>query len=277
MAGLAACDRKAPAAPGATGAPATAAAGGAKPDVPHRTLKATTLFKSPHGYPNAIVSTPEGLYVAEQRTLTSPPSGVTNDIFLLDWQGKVLKTIKNESANTSGMSYSPGKLWIGNNARPQGILETDLDGKTRRLRQIPLGPGDNGGGCHGVLYNDGKVYINALRLKGILRVDAETWQPEFLIPYNFDRTHELAWDNGAIWMITGTKGATAATDFGGLAKYDAATGKLLETASLPVGAPDMHGLTIRDGVFYSCDASIHPGWKDHSSPGSGYIFRLDFV
>ena len=32
---------------------------------------------------------------------------------------------------------------------------------------------------------------------------------------------------------------------------------------------DPHGLTIKDGVFYTCDAGVHPGWPDSKSPGSG--------
>ncbi len=62
--------------------------------------------------------------------------------------------------------------------------ELDTNGKLISHRQIPLGPKENGGGCHGVEYVDGKLYIAALRLRGILRVDAKTWQPEFFINYN---------------------------------------------------------------------------------------------
>jgi hypothetical protein len=262
---------------GALSVRAQPAAGANRPGVPHRRLKTTPLFKSPDGFPNAIAASPEGLWIAEQLTLTDPPSGKTNNVYLVDWNGKVLKTVRNESRNTSGMGYGGGYLWIAANAPPEGIFQTDLNSRTISHRQIPLGPPGDGGGCHGCMYHDGKLYLNALRLRGILRVDAKTWQPEFLIPYNFDRTHELAWDNGAIWMITGTRGKTAAEDFGGLAKYDAATGRLLETASFDVGSPDPHGLTMHEGKLYSCDASIHPGWKDSSSPTSGMIFRIDFV
>jgi hypothetical protein len=259
-------------------APAAAPAGRRNPPpVPNRRVKTTPLFKSPDGYPNAIAASAEGLWIAEQLTITDPPSGKTNTVYLVDWNGKVLKSVRNDSRNTSGMGFGGGYLWIAANAEPEGIFQTSLDGKTVSHRQIPLGPPSNGGGCHGCMYHEGKLYINALRLRGILRVDAKTWQPEFLIPYQFDRTHELAWDNGAIWMITGTRGKTAAEDFGGLAKFDAATGRLLETASFDIGAADPHGLTMHNGVLYSCDAAIHPGWKDSSSPTSGMIFRIDFV
>lgn len=40
----------------------------------------------------------------------------------------------------------------------------------------------------------------------------------------------------------------------GLHKYDAATGRLLQTGDLVDGSADPHGLLMRDGVLYSCDA-----------------------
>jgi hypothetical protein len=49
---------------------------------PVRKVKTTTLFKSPEGYPNGIAATPEGVWIAEQR------SDVAH---LVDWNGKPLK------------------------------------------------------------------------------------------------------------------------------------------------------------------------------------------
>jgi hypothetical protein len=67
----------------------------AAPPVPVRKVKTTTLFKSPEGYPNAIASAPEGLWIAEQKS---------DNAHLVDLNGKVLKTVKTESKNTSGMA-----------------------------------------------------------------------------------------------------------------------------------------------------------------------------
>jgi len=183
--------------------------------VPVRRIKSTTLFKSPEGYPNAIAVAPEGLWIAEQKT---------DNAHLVDWNGKVLKTVKTESKNTSGMGFGDGCIWMAANADPQGIFQTDMNSRTISHRQIPLGPHGNGGGCHGVEYVNGKLWIAALRLRGILRVDAKTWEPEFLIPYAVPRAHGVAVDGKAIWMVTGSdRGA-------GLIKYDAETGRTLETA-----------------------------------------------
>ena len=236
--------------------------GQAVQDVPVRKVKTTPLFKSPEGYPNAMTVAPDGLWIAEQKS---------DNAHLVDWNGKLLKTVNTESKNTSGMGYGDGCLWMAANAAPQGVFQTDMRSRTVSHRQIPLGPRENGGGCHGVEYVDGKLWIAALRLRGILRVDAKTWEPEFLIPYNMPRAHGVAYDKNAIWMVTGNdQGA-------GLIKYDAETGRTLEIARFDETDSDPHGLAWHNGALYSCDAGIHPGWPENKSPTHGYIFRIDLL
>jgi sugar lactone lactonase YvrE len=224
--------------------------------VPSRKGRIVKLFKSPEGYPNAMAAAPEGWWLAEQKT---------DHAVLVDGNGKLLKTVKTESKNTSGMGVGGGYIWMGANAAPQGIYQTDMDSKTVTHRQIPLG----GGGLHGVMYVDGKLWIAALRLRGILRVDAKTWEPEFMIPYAVPRAHGVAWDNGTIWMVTGSDEGS------GLIRYEAATGRPLETVQFPERFPDPHGLAVKDGVLYTCDAGIHPGWRDEISTATGYVCRIE--
>jgi hypothetical protein len=243
-------------------APGQGAGGRSDSAPPVRKVKTTPLFKSPEGYPNAIAVAPEGLWIAEQKS---------DNAHLVDWNGQLLKTVKTESKNTSGMGYGDGYIWMAANATPEGIFQTDLSSRTISHRQIPLGPADNGGGCHGVEYADGKLWIAALRLRGILRVNARTWQPELLIPYSVPRAHGVALDSGAIWMVTGGDNGA------GLIKYDATTGRVLETAQFAGSDADPHGLAWHNGALYSSDAGIHPGWPENKSPTHGYIFRIDLV
>ncbi len=242
--------------------------------VPHRMIRTTDMFSSPEGYPNAIDAQPEGVWIGEQRTAEG--IGVSNDAYLVDWTGKVLHKVQTASFNTSGMAFGNGHLWMGANGGPNGIIETDLDGRTVSHRQIPLGPADNGGGCHGVSYYQGKLYIVALRLRGILRVDPVTWSPEFLIPCQAARLHGTAILNGGIWIVTAADNIDPNAQMG-LAKYDLDTGQLVETASFVPGSADPHGLTAHEGVLYGCDAGIHPGWPNRKSASSGRIFRIDFA
>ena len=231
-----------------------------------RKIKTTTLFKSPEGYPNGIAVAPEGLWICEQKS---------DNAVLVDWKGKLLKTLKSQSKNTSGIAYGDGCVWMaGNSAAAEGVFQIDMNGRELTHRQIPLGPADNGGGCHGIEYVDGKIYIAALRLRGILRVDAKTWQPEFMIPYAVPRAHGIAHNpaDGSVWMVTGTADGLA-----GLIQYDNTTGRVLSTAAFAKTDCDPHGLAWHDGALYSSDAGIHPGWEDDVSPTHGYIFKIDFV
>jgi len=86
--------------------------------------------------------------------------------WLVDWNGKLVKTVSTQSRNTSGMAYGDGCVWMGANADPFGIFQVDLDGKQLSHRQIPLSIDGRGGGTHGVKWHDGKLWVAALRLGG---------------------------------------------------------------------------------------------------------------
>ena len=257
--------------------------------IPTRKAKTTKLFKSPDGLPNGVAATPEGLWIGEQKLSGATaaayhlpePKSLTEQAWLVDWKGKLLKTVSTPSRNTSGMAVGGGYVWMGANAPPQGIFQVDMNSKLVSHRQIPLGTAADGGGCHGALWNEGKLWIVANRLRGLLRVDSTTWEPEFMIPIyqaeGRNRYHGIAWDNGAIWQITGNDSKNYAEGQAGLVKYDAATGRVLELVDFLPGSADPHGLAMHDGALVSCDAGIHPGWPNFDSPSSGWIFRIDLV
>ena len=254
-----------------------------------RRAKTTKLFRSPEGFPNAVAVTSEGLWIAEQKLSGSAaaqyhmaePKDLTEHAWLVDWSGKVLKTVSTQSRNTSGMAVGGGYVWMCANQSPEGVFQVDMNSKQISHRQIPLGPSDNGGGCHGAMWHDGKLWIAALRLRGLLRVDPVSWQPEFFIPF-YDapdraRYHAMAWDNGAIWQIVGNDCKNHSQYRPALVKYDAATGRVMELIEFEPDSADPHGLAMNDGALISCDAGIHPGWENNDSPSSHWIFRIDLV
>jgi hypothetical protein len=259
--------------------------------IPTRMAKTTKLFKSPGLYPNALAVMTDGsggLWIGQQK-ITSPnsPYGLPPDpvpdeaAWLVDWNGKLLKTVTTHSRNTSGMAYGGGCVWMGANAEPYGIFQVDMNSKEVTHRQIPLSIDGKGGGCHGVKWQNGKLWIAALRLGGILRVDPTTWVPEALIRVSSEekpRLHDVAFDNeGNIWVVTGNNSTGYAAGKPGLNKYDGKTGQLLMTVDFQPGSCDPHGLVWHDGHLVSCDAGLHPGWKGMESPSSGDIFSIEIA
>ncbi len=259
---------------------------GVGPDVVRRQVTTTALFKAPSDHPNGLEVDPEGrgIWVAEQKLTAeaAAPYGLPGAedpdeaAWLMDWEGNLLKTVMTESRNTSGMAVGGGYVWMAANAEPFGVFQTDMDSRTVSHRPMPLG----GGGNHGATYRDGKLWLLSTRMRAAVRVDPQTWEPEYLLPlYNWDRLHDVAFDDdGYLWVVTGTYYTDSIDDDrGGIAKYDVENGRLLEYAEFPEAEPDPHGLTFHDGALYGCDAGIHPGWPGNHSSMSGYIFRIDLV
>jgi len=261
-------------------------------DTSARRAKTTRLFKSPGLYPNALAvmtDAPGGLWIGQQKvtaqsaqTYNLPLDANRDELaWLVDWKGTLLKTVATHSRNTSGMAYGNGCVWMGANADPYGIFQVDPTSKQISHRQIPLGIDGNGGGCHGVKWYDGKLWIAALRLGGILRVDPTTWVPEVLIRVSSTerpRLHDVAFDgDGHIWVVTGNNSTSYEAGRAGLNQYDGKTGQLLMTVEFEPGSCDPHGLVWHDGRLVSCDAGIHPGWKGGESPHTGYIFSIEIV
>jgi len=256
---------------------------------PFRRAKTTKLFKSPTGYPNGIAVTPDGLWIGEQKLSGAQaaayrlpePKSLTEEAWLVDWNGKLLRTVSTPSRNTSGMAVGGGYVWMVANAPPEGVFQVDMDSRPVSHRQIPLGPAGDGGGCHGALWQDGKLWIASLRLRGNLRVDPKTREPEFFIPFyqapDRVRYHGIAWDDGSIWQIVGNDSKRYSEYRPCLVRYDAGTGKVLETVDFVPGSSDPHGLAMHDGKLISCDAGIHPGWPNNDSPTAGWIFQIDFI
>src|SRR5262249_36405741 len=104
----------------------------------------------------------------------------------------------------------------------------------------------------------------------------------FMIPIyrsgEIQRWHDMTFDkDGAIWQVLGNHSTGFGEGKPSLVKYDAETGRVLETAEFLPGSADPHGLEWHDGALIRCDGGLDRGWKDHDRPASGAIFRIDFV
>ena len=217
---------------------APARGGGGRGPVPKRIAKTTKMFKSPGMYPNALAvmtDAPGGLWIGQQKANPSnakrsgvpeDPTGLDEAAWLVDWNGKLLKTLTTRARNTSGIAYGNGCIWVGANQDSYGIFQVDMNSKEIDHRQIPLALEGSGGGCHGVKWHEGKLWIAALRLGGILRVDPATWTPEVLIRVSSEekpRLHDVAFDNeGSIWVVTGINSNSYASGREGLEQFPTA-------------------------------------------------------
>lgn len=276
--------------------------------VPRRKAKTTRMFKAPPfgnaddarrnnqraTFPNGLALNTDGpgLWIAEQKLSGSiaglypglpEPEDITERAWLVDWNGKVLKTVTTPRAkNTGGIAYGDGYLWRATSfpGEEEGVYQTDMNSRlVGDVRQIPLGPARGGGGSHGAMWVDGKLWIVSNRMHGLLRVDPKTWTPEYFIqaPTDFERFHDCAWDNGTIWHVAGNASRNPSEHTASLIRYDAATGDVIEIVDLLPGSADPHALVVHNGVLISCDAGNHPNWPIYASPDSGWVFRIDII
>lgn len=261
-----------------------------------RRARTTKLFKAPEFYPNALAipeRSDEGIFIAQQKLkgIQAKGEGVPEQkgpeqVWLMDWKGKVLKTYSSASEVTSALAVSDTSLYVISNNETDypppytGVHNIDIKtGRTRWVKQIPLG----GGGTHGAKWHDGKLWIIASRLNSILRIDADSWTCDYAIRIHNDtpdtmRTHDISFDDqGFLWLATASLSKNYAQGIQGLSKYDPKTGTVLEQVTFEPGSCDPHGLGFYKGAFIGCDAGHHPGWPDKDGPGAGWIFRIELT
>ncbi|MEO7142717.1 MAG: hypothetical protein ABI165_04365 [Bryobacteraceae bacterium] len=233
-----------------------------------RPVKIKKMFRSPDGHPNALESTPEGLWVGEQ---------TTDRAYLLDWKtGSVLKKVDTESSNTSGIAYGGGFLWMSANGKAVGRAPRPTDAKSGEIvkvdpetgRTVARYPVPDGGGVHGCVYVDGALWMTCFKWKAIVQVDAKDFHVMHKIPIALTRPHGLAWEPPGMWVMF-------SNDYV-IQKLNVKDGRVLDEIKLTKGHdPDPHGMDLYEKHLYYCDAGISPGAKDSGSPNAGWIVRIE--
>jgi len=274
--------------------PAGGGGGGNEGKLPSRNAKTTRLFKAPGVYPNAMSSSPQGLWVAQQLLTESEAqdAGIPysrsgkEKVWLLDMSGKVLQTRESSAINTSGLAVGGGSLWVCSNTSDAatGIHQVDIaSGKQTAQRQIPLSPNNVSGGNHGAKWHQGKLWVANNRMRSIMRINPQTWQGEMQIPIavppDMGRFHDFAFDrDGTLLIVIANQGTKSHTENkAGLLRVDPNTGRAIETIIFAPGSADPHGLEFHNGQLLSCDAGYHPGWKNYDSPNSQWVFSIDIA
>src|SRR5579871_1366045 len=94
----------------------------ARKAVPQRRAKTTKLFKAPEFYPNCLAipdHSDVGIWIGQQKLkgIQAQGSGVPEQpgpeqVWLFDWNGKVLKTYSSPSEVTSALAVSDTSLYV---------------------------------------------------------------------------------------------------------------------------------------------------------------------
>ena len=189
-----------------------------------------------------------------------------NKVFELSLDGKILRTVQTEAMHGSGITIGDGGAWWitstkGINGSPPLTLEVDpATGKTIKKWVTP-GWGFYGAvtaergspsGGHDVKWAGNGRYWMAVPASGrIFLMEGKSGNIIRSIPAPVLRTHGLAIDGEYLWSV--------GSDFAQIHKVDSRDGKIVAKIQLDKkNDPAVHGLEIRDGVLWYCDAQS--GW-----------------
>jgi len=209
--------------------------------------------------PNAMQFTPAGtLLVLDQFD--------PNKVFEINpADGKILREVQTESIHGSGITIGDGGAWWITSTKalngPPVTLKVDPQtGKTIKKWVTP-GWGYYGAvtaergspsGGHDVKWAGNGRYWMAVPASGrIFLIQGETGAIVRSIPAPVLRTHGLAIDGNYLWSV--------ASDYAQIQKLDSRDGKIVGKIQLDKASdPQVHGLELKDGVLWYCDAS--KGW-----------------
>ena len=217
-------------------------------------MLSTEVFKSPCKHPNGLQWTKDGLYVIDQEL---------DDIYLLEESGKILNRLSTITENGSGITVGGGYIWTASNGETQARPFKKTDTHKGLIYKLNINTGDyidkfetpDGGGVHGLEWDDGIIWITAFNPKAIYKVDAETYKilGRFLV--REERLHGLARQDQGIWCAhTSTKK---------IIKYDINNGSILDSIQLDKDDPYPHGMSIKKDKIWISDANF--GGKMHSN------------
>ena len=211
-------------------------------------------FQAPVAHPNGLQATDDGLWIADQDEgrafLVAPDSG------------EVIRSLRTGAGKSSGVTYGHGALWMCSNGLPSTRPPTAVD--TARTRIVKTDP-DTGAmlaqirapddsDVHGLEWTAEGLWLTTLDRRTLTLVDAESFAPLRVIPVPLERAHGLAWDGSALWC--------AFTSDRVVLRLDVRDGAVLERLDLGGEPFEPHGLTMRHGRLWACDAVTSAVWRE---------------
>jgi hypothetical protein len=211
-------------------------------------MKTAKQIETPCEMPNGLQWTDEGLFVMDQKT---------DNVYVVDETGKLLRTIPTPTANGSGITVGGGFLWTASNgtsvSRPARSTDTGL-GYIYKLDLQTGQPVDrfrtpDGGGIHGIEWDNGKIWVTAFQPEAIYLMDpSDHYKIVHSFKVDLPRLHGLARVNDGLWCAHTTDNV--------IVKYNVDTGAELDRITLDPGDAFVHGMSIKDGKLWYGDANF---------------------
>ena len=266
MAGMGACAALIPGTAFAADPEIPAATIAARKNAPIIPKKVNRLYnlKAAIDQPNDMQFAPNGdLWILDQKD--------PNKVFTINpATGAVLGSVVTDSIHGSGITYGDGAWFITSTkvlvGKPSTLKVNPKTGATIKKWETPgwgiygtyatrvPKPGDlplESGG-HGVKWAGGGQYWMAVPASGkLFLMDAEAGTVVRSIPAPTVRTHGIALDSDHIWCV--------GSDEAEIYKLRLSDGGIVAKIVLDkANDPSVHGLDIKDGVLWYCDAGT--GW-----------------
>jgi streptogramin lyase len=193
------------------------------------------MFKSPGPQPNGMQAVSDGLWLLDQRT---------NQIFKVSFNdGSILLTLETKSDRGSGITDTGSELWASSTYSREILKINKNNGTTIASYHTP---GASQTGAHGLEWVDGKLWMAVPPSQTIYQIEPSDFSIIHIIPAPGSRPHGIAWDNGYLWCVESNHRI--------IYKLNPETGEAVDKIEVPQPYPEPHGLTIREGVLWYCDA-----------------------
>jgi hypothetical protein len=211
-------------------------------------MKTIKQIETPCDMPNGLQWTDEGLFVMDQ---------LTDNVYVVDEQGTLIRTISTPTANGSGITVGGGFLWTASNGNSASRPARSTDTGLGYIYKLDLQTGEpidrfrtpDGGGIHGIEYDDGKIWVTAFQPLAIYLMET-TGRYDIVHSFEVDTTrlHGLARVDDGLWCAHTTDNV--------IIKYDVDSGSELDRITLDEGDAFVHGLSIKDGDLWYGDANF---------------------
>jgi len=209
--------------------------------------------------PNGLQWFNNELFVIDQKT---------DNVFILDNKGVIKKNIPTICENGSGITVGGGFIWLGSNGRTNARTFRGTDTHMNWILKVNLDSGEivsrfpapDGGGIHGLEWDQDKLWITAFNPTALILVDPNSFKE--LFKFNIAQSpHGLAIEGESIWCSDRVDR--------NIVKYNKSTGEKLEQINVPKDGPDPHGLSIIDGNLWYSDAAFPDPVRPY--PEIGYV------